>query len=101
MRIKVNNPPIIFKESTSSIRCHIDKLISLSNRCSSLEEDGRTIRLIPIGDTFAQHIEKHIVLGIVELTLNICAHMNGINFQDKIYIYLFYVWILHLCDKDS
>ena len=101
LRIKVNNPPIIFKESTSSIRCHIDKLISLSNRCSSLEEDRGTIRLISIGDTFTQHIEKHIILSIVKLTLNICTHRNCINFQDKIYIYLLYIWILHFCYKDT
>ena len=66
-----------------------------------MEEDAATIELVPIGDAFAEHIEEHIVLGVIKLTLDICGDVNSVDFQDEIDVNLFDAWVFQLCDEDS
>ena len=59
------------------------------------------IWLVSIGDAFAEHIEEHIVLGVVELTLDVCGDVNSVYFQDEIDVNLLYAWIFQLCNENS
>ena len=71
LRVKVDNPPIILDEGVGSIGSHVDILTGLSDSSSSLEKACGAINLIAISNTSGQHIKKHVVSGVIKLTLNV------------------------------
>ena len=100
LRIQVNNPPVMLSKGPSGIRSYVEKLISFTNRSTSIEEDTTAINLISIGYAFCQHIEKHVIFCVVKLTFHVGGYWYCVYFQQEIHIDLLIVRIFYLCDED-
>lgn len=88
LRIKVDNPPVIFKKSASGIRGNVKVLICHADLGSCLEERGATVDLVPVGDAACDHINEHVVFSLIELAFDVGCDFECGDSQQKVDVYL-------------
>ena len=99
--VHIDDPPVVLGEGPAGVGGDVEVLIGFADRGSRLEEDRVGVELVSVGDAFGQHVEEHVVFGVVKLAFDVGGDCDCIDFQGEIDVDLFYAGVFDFGDEDA